>query len=48
MLPEGYRPGLGGRDHGTVIHANKLVASRMEEDVRVRDIVLRLEEDLKD
>lgn len=46
--PEGYRPALGGRDHGTVIHANKLVASRMEEDVRVRDIVLRLEEDLKD
>lgn len=39
---------FGGRDHGTVIHANKLVASRMEEDVRVRDIVLRLEEDLKD
>ena len=39
---------FGGRDHGTVIHANRLVASRMEEDVRVRDIVLRLEEDLKD
>lgn len=39
---------FGGRDHGTVIHANKLVASRMEGDVRVRDIVLRLEEDLKD
>ena len=26
---------------------NKLVASRMENDVRVRDIVLRLEEDLQ-
>ena len=38
---------FGGRDHGTVIHANKLVASRMENDVRVRDIVLRLEEDLQ-
>lgn len=37
---------FGGRDHGTVIHANKLVASRMEEDTRVRDIVLRLEEEL--
>lgn len=32
----------------TVIHANKLVASRMEEDVRVRDIVQRLEEELRD
>lgn len=39
---------FGGRDHGTVIHANKLVASRMESDARVRDIVLRLEEDLQD
>ena len=39
---------FGGRDHGTVIHANKLVASRMEEDVRVRDIVQRLEEELRD
>lgn len=39
---------FGGRDHGTVIHANRLVASRMEDDVRVRDIVLRLEEELRD
>lgn len=39
---------FGGRDHGTVIHANKLVASRMEDDVRIRDIVLRLEEELKE
>lgn len=39
---------FGGRDHGTVIHANKLVAARMEDDVRIRDIVLRLEEELKD
>lgn len=38
---------FGGRDHGTVIHANKLVASRMETDSRVRDIVQRLEDTLK-
>ncbi len=38
---------FGGRDHGTVIHANKLVASRIETDLRVRDIVNRLEEELK-
>ncbi len=37
---------FGGRDHGTVIHAKKQVESKMETDLRIRDIVRRLEEEL--
>ncbi len=37
---------FGGRDHGTVIHAKKQVESKMETDLRNRDIVRRLEEEL--
>lgn len=38
---------FGGRDHGTVIHANKLISSRIAEDTRIRDVVNHLEELLK-
>jgi chromosomal replication initiator protein len=34
---------FGGRDHGTVMHACKLVAARMDEDTKVRSTVMLLE-----
>jgi len=34
---------FGGRDHGTVMHACKLVATRMDEDAKVRSTVMLLE-----
>ncbi len=37
---------FGGRDHGTVIHACKLVKDRMEVDANVRQVVLYLEKQL--
>jgi len=33
---------FGGRDHGTVLHACKLVEDRMEVDSNVRDLVQHL------
>jgi chromosomal replication initiator protein len=35
--------GFGGRDHGTVLHACRLVKDRMEVDTNVRQVVLYLE-----
>ena len=38
---------FGGRDHGTVLHACRLVKDRMEVDASVRQIVLYLEKQLQ-
>ena len=38
---------FGGRDHGTVLHACRLVKDRMEVDPSVRQIVLYLEKQLQ-
>ncbi|MBV9127495.1 MAG: chromosomal replication initiator protein DnaA [Verrucomicrobia bacterium] len=38
---------FGGRDHGTVMHAHKLVKRRMKEDERTRQIVLMLDSQLQ-
>ncbi len=38
---------FGGRDHGTVMHACKLVASRMGDDARIRSVIMLLEAKLK-
>jgi chromosomal replication initiator protein len=37
---------FGGRDHGTVMHACKLVKDRMEVDANVRQVVSYLEKQL--
>jgi chromosomal replication initiator protein len=37
---------FGGRDHGTVLHACRIVKDRMEVDVNVRQAVLYLEKQL--
>jgi chromosomal replication initiator protein len=37
---------FGGRDHGTVMHACKAVKDRMEVDPQIRQIVVRLENEL--
>ena len=37
---------FGGRDHGTVLHACRLVKDRMEVDANVRQVVLYLEKQL--
>ncbi len=37
---------FGGRDHGTVLHACRLVKDRMEVDAQVRQVVLYLEKQL--
>jgi chromosomal replication initiator protein len=37
---------FGGKDHGTVIHANKLVRKRMAEDDRVRHVIDHLSSQL--
>jgi chromosomal replication initiator protein len=37
---------FGGRDHGTVLHACRLVKDRMEVDSNVRQTVLHLEKQL--
>jgi chromosomal replication initiator protein len=37
---------FGGRDHGTVMHACKLVKDRMEVDPNVRQVVSYLEKQL--
>jgi len=34
---------FGGRDHGTVLHACRVIKDRMEVDARVREVVLGLE-----
>ena len=34
---------FGGRDHGTVLHACRLVKDRMEVDSHVREVVGRLQ-----
>jgi chromosomal replication initiator protein len=38
---------FGGRDHGTVLHACRLVKDRMEVDANVRQVVLYLENQLR-
>jgi chromosomal replication initiator protein len=38
---------FGGRDHGTVIHACKLVKKRMEEDPKARHLVRLLDQQLQ-
>ena len=38
---------FGGRDHGTVLHACRLVKDRMEVDPSVRQVVLYLEKQLQ-
>ena len=38
---------FGGRDHGTVMHACKLVAARMQDDAKVRSAILLIESKLK-
>lgn len=37
---------FGGRDHGTVLHACRLVKDRMEVDANVRQVVHYLEKQL--
>jgi chromosomal replication initiator protein len=37
---------FGGRDHGTVLHACRLVKNRMEVDANVRQVVHYLEKQL--
>jgi chromosomal replication initiator protein len=37
---------FGGRDHGTVLHACRLVKDRMEVDANVRQVVSYLEKQL--
>jgi chromosomal replication initiator protein len=37
---------FGGRDHGTVLHACRLVKDRMEVDANVRQVVSNLEKQL--
>jgi chromosomal replication initiator protein len=38
---------FGGRDHGTVLHACRLVKDRMEVDTHVRDAVKHIERKLQ-
>lgn len=38
---------FGGRDHGTVMHACKLIASRMADDPKIRSVIMLLESRLK-
>jgi chromosomal replication initiator protein len=38
---------FGGKDHGTVIHACKLVKKRMEEDPKARHLVRLLDQQLQ-
>ena len=38
---------FGGRDHGTVLHAHRLVKKRMTEDEKVRATVIMLENQLQ-
>jgi chromosomal replication initiator protein len=38
---------FGGRDHGTVLHACRLVKDRMEVDSNVRQVVQHLEKNLQ-
>jgi chromosomal replication initiator protein len=38
---------FGGKDHGTVIHACKLVKQRMEEDPKTRHLVRLLDQQLQ-
>ena len=38
---------FGGRDHGTVIHACKLIKRRMEEDERTRHMIRSIETQLQ-
>ena len=38
---------FGGKDHGTVIHACKLVKSRIEDDEKTRNIVSMLDSQLQ-
>ena len=45
-LPE-IGDAFGGKDHGTVIHACKLVKKRMEEDEKTRHLVCLLDSQLQ-
>ena len=38
---------FGGRDHGTVMHACKLITTRMNDDPKLRSVILLLESRLK-
>ena len=38
---------FGGRDHGTVMHACKLITARMAEDPKFRSVILLLQSRLK-
>jgi chromosomal replication initiator protein len=38
---------FGGRDHGTVIHANKTIEARMQEDASLKDRIEHLKEELR-
>jgi chromosomal replication initiator protein len=38
---------FGGKDHGTVIHACKLIKKRMEEDEKTRQVVSLLDTQLQ-
>jgi chromosomal replication initiator protein len=38
---------FGGRDHGTVLHAHRLVKGRMAEDEKIRQVVKFLNEQLQ-
>lgn len=38
---------FGGRDHGTVIHANKVIESKLGEDSSLRDLIERLSSGLR-
>jgi len=38
---------FGGRDHGTVMHACKLVTTRMSDDPKIRSVIMLLESRLK-
>jgi chromosomal replication initiator protein len=37
---------FGGRDHGTVLHANRVIEQRMKDDEKLRRIVTYLSEKL--
>lgn len=37
---------FGGKDHGTVIHAHKLIKKRMDGDLRLRDLMRQLDKQL--
>ena len=38
---------FGGRDHGTVIHANKTIEAKMKTDSSLKDLIARFDEELR-